>query len=723
MLLKRLELIGFKSFANKTVLDFSGGIAGVVGPNGSGKSNIIDAVRWVLGEREAKNLRGDKVEDLIFAGTQSRARTGMAQVSLIFDNSTGFFPVDFSEVSIVKRIGREGHSQYFLNKAEVRLKDIVSFFAKARLGTHGLTIINQGEGDLFVKSSPEERREMIEEILGLRQYQIKKKEAERKLKNTNINIDKVKAVIEEIIPHLRFLKRQTAKWEKLSETEKQLNDLERIYFKNKLKEIFIELDKFTPRLKEIDENIFQKTKELKVLQEELHKVETSRPNNRAQLDDIQVKKDELFSKKSEQEKELGRFEAKIEFSSLVKIDSQKAIETLKDLRSVIKDLSEENDLENLKSKLNDVFLKIDNFLNFGSEQGASSELLDLRKSKDDLSNKIIDIVNELEEFRKAENNISSGLESFNFEFKKAFEKVESKKDELAGLESDKNRINFNAERFNLKLQDLKTQIEQAGKDINELKSNLDNTDSVSIFEVERKILKLKAEIASAGEIDHVLLDEFKETESRHNFLSTQLIDLEKASNDLNVLIKDLDFKIHNEFTSSLDKINEEFNKFFQLMFGGGKAKLYLEKIKPKKRILPDESLADNEQTILEESEDEENEVSAGIEIDLSLPRKKIRGLEMLSGGEKSLLSIAVLFALISVSPPPFLVLDEIDAALDERNTRRFAELIKDFSKQSQFIIVTHNRATMEAADILYGVTMEESGVSKVLSIDLKDKLE
>ncbi|MDO8442972.1 MAG: AAA family ATPase, partial [bacterium] len=148
-------------------------------------------------------------------------------------------------------------------------------------------------------------------------------------------------------------------------------------------------------------------------------------------------------------------------------------------------------------------------------------------------------------------------------------------------------------------------------------------------------------------------------------------------------------------------------------------KLLLEKPEVKKQVLPDEGLADESNPIPKEPEpEEEDELSAGIEMELVIPRKKIKGLEMLSGGEKSLVSIAVLFALISVSPPPFLVLDEVDAALDERNTKRFAELIKDFSKKSQFIIVTHNRATMESSDVLYGVTMEEDGVSKVLSIKL-----
>ncbi|MHB9019902.1 MAG: chromosome segregation SMC family protein [Minisyncoccota bacterium] len=726
MLLKRLELVGFKSFAEKTVLEFPGGIAGIVGPNGSGKSNVLDAVRWILGEREAKNLRGDKAEDLIFAGTQKRPRMGMAQVSLIFDNSSGFFAVDFSEVSIVRRIDRDGISQYFLNKAEVRLKDIIDFFAKARLGTHGLTVINQGESDLFVKSSPKERREMIEEVLGLRQYQIKKNEAQRKLKNTGINIDKVRVMLDEIAPHLRFLKKQTAKWEKLSETEKELNDLESVYFKNKLKEILIGLEKFSPRLKEIDIKLAQKVSELKSLQEQLIKVENSRPSNKAQLDTLQIKRDELLNKKSVLEKELGRLEVKIEFSSNTEVDPQKAIFILSDLKSVIKSLSEESDLAKIKSVLNEIFSKIDNFLEFGNEKGASKELAEFKIVKEKLSGQLDEIIKELENLKKMEVGFSADLEGFNSEFRRSFQLVETKKDEISGLESEKNRIHFDTERFNLRMQDLETQISQAGKDINEFKkdlstqNNLDGAESINAFETERRIFKLRAEVASVGEIDQALLNEAKETETRFNFLSTQLADLEKASGDLSALIKDLDQKIHNDFTSSLGKINEEFNKFFQLMFGGGKGKLYLEKPEVKKQILPDEGLADGIQQTSKESEkdEEEDELSAGIELELVIPRKKIKGLEMLSGGEKSLVSIAVLFALISVSPPPFLVLDEVDAALDERNTKRFAELIKDFSKKSQFIIVTHNRSTMESSDVLYGVTMEEDGVSKVLSIKL-----
>ena len=210
-LLQRLELNGFKSFAQKTSFDLSSGITAIVGPNGSGKSNVIDAIRWLLGERDAKNLRGGKGEDLIFAGTAKRPRLGQASASLYFQNVGGFFPAEFSEIAITRQVNRDGTNQYYLNKAEIRLKDLVDFLAQARLGTKGLIVVSQGNSDVFIQATPPGRREMIEEMLGLREYQIKKSEAERRLKNTQINLDKVKALTEEILPHLRSLKRQTSR--------------------------------------------------------------------------------------------------------------------------------------------------------------------------------------------------------------------------------------------------------------------------------------------------------------------------------------------------------------------------------------------------------------------------------------------------------------------------------------------------------------------------------
>jgi chromosome segregation protein len=221
-------------------------------------------------------------------------------------------------------------------------------------------------------------------------------------------------------------------------------------------------------------------------------------------------------------------------------------------------------------------------------------------------------------------------------------------------------------------------------------------------------------------VDEALVKETAATEERYEFISKQVEDLEKASKDLRMLAKELDQKIHAQFTNSLRHINEEFQKYFQLMFGGGRAKLTLVTSDPSTLLRA--GMGQETQDMGHETADTDAEhvvEHGGIEIEVVIPRKKIKGMDMLSGGERSLVSIAVLFALISVSPPPFIVLDEADAALDEANTRRFADLVKHFAKKTQFVIVTHNRATMEAADVLYGVTMKEDGTSRVLSLKLE----
>ncbi len=720
MRFKRLELVGFKSFAQKTVLDFPAGTVAIVGPNGSGKSNIIDAIRWILGEREAKNLRGAKADDLIFAGTPQKPRMGMAQVNLIFDNSSGFFPVDFSEVSIVRRIDRDSASQYLLNNAEVRLKDIIGFFAQSRLGTKGFTIVNQGDSDLFVRSLPEERRAMMEEILGLRQYQLKKQEADRKLKNTNINMEKVRAMIEEIVPHLRFLKRQTSKWEKLADLEQELKKYENVYFGSKFKEIQLGLQKFDPEVQRLGMEISQKEKESQGFKAALEKIENSQPKQKVQITELRQRRDQLLQERSNIEREAGKLEAKIEFlhsmaaSQKVDLQAGELLALLGEVKTAIQNLLNENSLEKVRQDLGLLLAKVVSVTDVTFRQ--KQEVGGLKLAKDDLLAKIQPLSDELAQLASAEEDSAKELEHFNKEFRQAFENFERKKDEITKLENEKNRFLFEIERLNTRKQDLGVQATQTGRRIEEfmvLTEPMEILD-VAFPEVERRMFKLRADIAAIGNVDQALLKEAQETESRHNFLASQISDLEKATNDLQGLIVELDEKISTDFSAAMKSINDEFDKFFKLMFGGGRARLKLEKVVAKADNQEHEAGAE-----AEIDPEEQKNLAAGIEIELSLPRKKINGLDMLSGGEKSLVSIAALFALISVSPPPFLVLDEIDAALDEQNTKRFASLIKNFSKQTQFIIVTHNRATMEAADVLYGVTMEEGGVSKLLSLKLE----
>ncbi len=727
-------------------MDFPAGITAIVGPNGSGKSNIIDAIRWLFGERESKNLRSAKAEDLIFGGTSSKPRVAMASAGLHFDNNSGFFPVDFKEVSVVRRVGRDGLSQYFLNKAEVKLKEIIDFFNRSRLGTRGLTIINQGEADLFVKASPEERRVMIEEILGLREYQIKKSEAERKLKNTFINLEKVKAMVEEVIPRLRTLKRQTNKWEKRAAVQKELNDFENEYFSRKLNEIKNSRKESEPLLASLKNQIKEKEGELKILESELKRVE-SQPRECQEINpsaSLRIRKQKLLTERSYIQKELGRIEAKLEFLAIPKTSGGQVFKNedllgfineikgilggcltrFEDLNPVRNSPAERDAISNgIKKTINELAAKIDKFLNPVSNGGNSEkDSADLENFKSSLETKLNIIETEFKKLEEQEMKITASLEEFNKKFQKAFEMAELKRKELRELDGNKNRILFEGEKLNLKFQDLEDHLRQIGKSIKELPiTNYQLPITAEKFsEMERKMFKLRTELAAIGEIDESLIKESREVETHYNFLTNQSQDLEKAIIDLKNLIKELSEKIHFEFNASLKFINEEFNKFFKLMFGGGNAKLIV-KVEADKRGSLRIIEAEGRGLIKENGEEEDLIESTGVDINLNLPKKRITSLEMLSGGEKSLVSIAALFALISTSPPPFLVLDEIDAALDENNSGRFADLIKEFSKKTQFIVVTHNRAIMEVANALYGITLGEDGTSKILSLKLDTK--
>ncbi|MGH2479458.1 MAG: AAA family ATPase, partial [Ktedonobacteraceae bacterium] len=208
MYLKRLEMLGFKSFANKMHLEFSTGVTAVVGPNGAGKSNVADAVRWVLGEQSMRQLRGKKSDDIIFAGGQSRSALGMAEVSLTIDNSTGWVPSDYSEITVTRRSFRSGENEYLINKQKVRLKDVVLLLAQARIGHDSYTVVGQGLIDAALSLRAEERRGLFEDAAGIRPYQVQRTDAENRLRSTESNLERLRDIVSEIEPRLEPLAEQ-----------------------------------------------------------------------------------------------------------------------------------------------------------------------------------------------------------------------------------------------------------------------------------------------------------------------------------------------------------------------------------------------------------------------------------------------------------------------------------------------------------------------------------
>lgn len=711
--LERIEMQGFKSFAPKTVLDFPSRVTAVVGPNGSGKSNIIDALRWVLGERAASELRGDGLANLIFAGTPKRPAAGFARVALVFRNQPRLFSLDAPEVVIERRTDRSGVSGFYVNGDEVRLKDLVPMLARARLGSRGLTMVGQGQSDMFVRSAPRERRAMIEEVLGLREYRLKKEQSERQLATSLINMEKVKAMLDELAPHLKFLRKQRHRFEKRSEIETALRALEDAYFGARTHAL-------AEQLKDTEAPYGELSRLLKVKEGEVKKLEHARDAfsrgtsheadivklrhaRRAAEDRRRVLERDLARLEVEEELEAKRAEQMEKSAGELGVILRRAAGELRRILSL-------NDLAAMRDAIEALARDVEK--EFEKERGGASSYAERAAG---VREELVKLERDLTGYEKSEMEFLAAERAATEAFKSQLEALEASKNELRALERAHEEKTFARERLTLQMDELRHAWVAAGRALTELEQ-LAIPKEAPDPDAERKMLRMRGELAAIGEIDQTLVTEASETESRYEFLSREYEDVTKAAHDLEALIKDLEGKIHADFKKAFREVNESFNTYFRLMFGGGKAHLKLTK-PPAPKPTEENGEIVGEPAPAEEAADPE--LMAGVEIDLSLPKKKITSLEMLSGGEKSLVSLAALFALISVSPPPFLVLDEIDAPLDEANAARFAELVREFAKKTQFIIVTHNRATMEAADVLYGVTMEDDGVSKVLSLKLE----
>lgn len=737
MRLKNLEIFGFKSFANKTVFSFPANFTAIVGPNGSGKSNIVDAIRWVLGERDLRRLRVSRSEELIFSGSPTRPRMSITQVSLTLDNSDELIPLDFKEIVVTRKLNRAGETEYLINGSPVRLKDIIELLAKAKIGNQGLTIINQGLSDVILQASPKERRLMIEENLGLREFQFKKEEAKRKLLATEENLEKARALLEELKPHLRSLRRQIHKWEKREEILSKLEELERIFFGAKFQELYQKKEKNKELIKELDERINQAEKILKDYEQKFEILEKKRPDFSQEFKKVREEIAQLEEKKGKIFHQLGQLEGRIEslrkFPSVsqVPLDSQELLNQITWISKQLNEIVELNQLEEIKKKIKEILKRIEEFLSSQKKVDEKEEELEKwGKLKDHLINQIKEIEEkikslnyQLDELRKKDEAVGSDSHQFLLE-------IQKQRNVLNQLFQERNQLFLEEEKIKLHENDLLTKLKEEGKS-SELFSwekiktvNFEEELAKAGFEgnladLEIKILRLRRELSSIGEVDELILKEAKETEERYQFLSREIEDAEKTKENLIKIIEELTEKIDREFGNSLKIINEEFNKFFRLIFGGGRAKLNLVKIP--KRIRKEENNQEEkegEANLLEKEEKEEFDI--GIEFNIDLPQKKIKTLEMLSGGERTLVSLSALFAIIAAMKPPFVVLDEVDAMLDEVNAQKFAKILKESGNQTQFVIITHNRATMEMAEILYGISLTEEGVSKAVSLKLEE---
>jgi chromosome segregation protein len=444
-----------------------------------------------------------------------------------------------------------------------------------------------------------------------------------------------------------------------------------------------------------------------------------------ELKKFQEQKRDLSAKKSAVERSLFKIEADIDRLEQTAVGANVSTEVLRStmakVKSVLSQLPADASAEMMRQSIARALAIIEEIAMTSHTDQTRAAINALATQKEKIVAELARLDQSIMRIEEDEEKLSRGVQEFNARFKDAFEERERIGRQLQELREQKQRFAFEDEKITFRIAETKRMIEAAGLSVDSFEETAHQaafeaiTDEAALADVERKVFRLRGEIASIGDIDENVVRETQEVEAHYVFLEKQSSDLEKAIADLEKLIQELGDKITTEFSASFKRVNEEFNLFFRSIFGGGHARM---KVVYKERVpsVLESGALENAEVPAQESED----ILAGIDVELAIPQKKIMSLEALSGGEKGLVSIAALFALVSVSPPPFLILDEADSALDEKNSKRFADLIKTFVSHTQFIVVTHNRVTMEAADVLYGVTMDEAGCSKVLSLRFSD---
>ncbi len=750
MTLRSIELSGFKSFGRKSLVSFTTPITAIVGPNGSGKSNIVEAIRFVLGEQSMKSLRGKGGVDLIFKGSKTLSSANHAKVEITFDNTKKIFSfssadwrtnlslsLDYDEVTIAREVFSDGANKYSINNTEVRLKDVIDLLSSVNIGSSGHHIISQGEADRVLNASNKDRRAMIEDALGLKIYQYRIREAERKLDKTNINMKEAQASRRELAPHLAFLKKQVQVLERAREMRDSLKDLYKEYLSKESTYVLSETNKLKEKRHEFEKKYKSLDGEISKIQKEKNTPDTGTAHAK------EIKEHEgdlvlLRSSKDELARKLGRIEGILEtLEKELSSDDAKNDEgsiPIKEWQSFVYDLKAQIDqamkLETLPSVI-DILGKIKKSLdaleggakNNDKKNNLESEYKEIKKTKDEIQEELDKITKEEElislniaTLRAREKEMELGLR----ESERALYELMGERSEInSGIQA----LSFEEEKLTMITNALEAELYEAnvlvGSEVVDFK-NIKTEDEISRAsqeELKKKIERIKIKLEDTGSGSGAdLMKEYQETENRDQFLAREITDLNKGVEDCRLLIRELKETLDNEFKDGVEKINKQFQEFFALMFGGGSAFLSVV-IEHKKSKSPSE---DEEFEVEEESLDGEEGFERGIEINVTLPHKKVKDLHMLSGGERSLASIALLFAISQVNPPPFLVLDETDAALDEANSRKYGNMLESLSKYSELIVVTHNRETMSRAQVLYGVTMDSSGVSKLLSIHLEE---
>jgi chromosome segregation ATPase len=762
MHLKSITLKGFKSFPERTKLEFSPGVSVVVGPNGCGKSNITDGVLWALGEQSPLAVRGQSMRDVIFAGGRDRPARDAAEVEVVIDNSDGAAGSEFSEISVVRRLGRDGEGGYRLNGASCRLADVTDALSDASLGREMHSVIGQGKVEEIVLSKPRDRRLLIEEAAGLGKHRKRRRRAQLKLQRTRANLDRALDVEREARSRLRPLRRQANAAETHSRLERQTmeqqlrllcdrlamggGDLRRAEAEAKAargdrEAVESDLGRISARRSTIEETLAARDRERTAVWGDLTALRAAHERLGARTEATAAREAELRAAVGRRRERLGALATELKAThqdaeaALAK-ELEAASSSLADAVAAIETAAAESAVEGRLAALAQVR---------GATERATRSA---RRAEDLLGHRRQD---SLERRLEAETGLIATLASLAESLGAARDAVgaraagleeqvigRGKGDDLTGELRDCSRAEAElqaklrgiAERVTeaeVRAAQIRDRREEAVAERDRLAQRLELDEAPGPkrlsdeerAEIEAGIERLIRRREQLGPVNPLAEREYDEAKAHVEELEGQREDLEKALVELEKLIKQTDREISAAFEQTFGAASRNFEELIEHMFPGGRGRLRMVKPQRPRRVLggaeePAGDGAESEEGEEADGEGEADDDDRGVEIEVTPAGKATRRLSLLSGGEKSLVALAFVFSVFLARPSPFYILDEVEAALDDANIDRFLQLVRRFSDRAQFVIVTHQKRTMDAADVLYGVSMQD-GATKVIS--------
>ena len=755
MHLRSITMKGFKSFPERARLEFSPGVSVIVGPNGSGKSNITDAVLWALGEQSPGAVRGASMQDVISAGGKGVGQRRSAEVEVVIDNSEGRAATEFSEIAVQRSLDRSGEGGYRLNGARCRLVDVVEVLSDANLGREMHSVISQGRVESIVHSKPRERRLLVEEAAGLGKHRKRRRRAELKLRAARDNLDRALDLEREARARLRPLKRQAQAAELGVRIEReelglrgQLVSEELRFGADRAAAAEQAAEKARAKRTGIEERLAEVSERRRAAEERFAARDRERTQAwglltklRAEQERVAVRAASLAGREAELaaslealRAELGPLTLDVGTADGAPVErARKLEEELEEidagLASAAEGLARARSADAAESAREAALGAVRGGAERAARHARRAEGLLGERHREALRRRVATGEELLEDVRAAaaameaagaairarvertEGTVVGGegdgdeiAEEMRACSQREFElqaEMKTASDELTRAEVEAAHL---GDRRAEAARELASIAERLGEEVGPAEQPLTEEERT---EIDRRLERLERRRAQIGPVNPLAEREYEEAREHVEGLEAQREDTERAMRELETLIRDVDREIERAFEETFEATARNFEEMVEHLFPGGRGRL---------RRVSLHQVRDTEAAGEEpEGDEEEEREELGVEIEVTPAGKSTRKLSLLSGGEKSLVALAFVFAVFLARPCPFYILDEVEAALDDANIDRFLQLVRRFSDRAQFIVVTHQKRTMDAADVLYGVSMGGDGVTKVVS--------